>query len=784
MKNASIPTIYWNESALLAIPAVHGRAVFAAWVNSVCATESTRPEAIAVELGQDAVESARSWLVELSKKNSQLPIMLGLARPNRYLHPSKQEKAIRLQSRHGQPLHMLPPSILYEELGFSSISLLCLSPTDSIIEAIRCGIELGIPIYGIDLEEHADGERQSIIIEDPVEAEVDLSGYVQRNGIRAINGSDQWVDARRDKVMAARLKTLLKKHKKVLFTGGLAHWPSIQRLIDDPDQLPASKLPRGKKSHTRVLVHPSLAVFQMDLFPNIATLYEQQRLRVDYGVKEPWIINYQSILRDHLDEAYKHFLADTTDSNGAQEKLYDLEWITSFEQFISNFSAVELRKHPNLNSVVQAAESLMSTSFFVQLGESLMNHGVKWSKPEDFPHLPFLDPFFEKNTESPWGEQCARLGIPTNSNVGSKKKQTYLYTEPFYFSSHRHDSRENRPVQFITPWSVQEQRDSAETDDNNHCNTTRWVWPPCEFLLYGTAYQAAEIVRSNSLDRMAEPFEGSLLDGIDTRTSMRARIRGDGSIFVKRRQTGENFIISQGQGLDPTVFIFADPDKPAEGQWDMGTAGGYEIRDYLSTPDKVEFDNLIDERGSNFVCSVYLAKDEMVPDILRDVVMESQCIQGTVTFGNPCAHVKQSALWLGLMEFRVGPVMRSHGMDKLLEFYDAEHQMEIDLNDWSTSLVRLAIPYARSRVIVVAPDNFSISPEIKEEAKKHQIVIEVVPLSFFSNQRIREVQMKYSVLAGNDGLQLTREHELLLGPKDRHLDLLPAMMRVQVSANN
>ena len=78
--------------------------------------------------------------------------------------------------------------------------------------------------------------------------------------------------------MAARLKGLLRQHGTVLFTGGLAHWVSIQRLLADetlrPADVPAAA---GGGAARRVLVHPVLATHQMDLFPDITALYQDHR---------------------------------------------------------------------------------------------------------------------------------------------------------------------------------------------------------------------------------------------------------------------------------------------------------------------------------------------------------------------------------------------------------------------------------------------------------------------------------------------------------------------------
>ena len=78
--------------------------------------------------------------------------------------------------------------------------------------------------------------------------------------------------------MAARLKILLSRHKKVLFVGGLAHWTSISALLGDDAVRPAELLIRNSKPPGKsVIIHPSMAVNYTDHFPVMSTLYEAWR---------------------------------------------------------------------------------------------------------------------------------------------------------------------------------------------------------------------------------------------------------------------------------------------------------------------------------------------------------------------------------------------------------------------------------------------------------------------------------------------------------------------------
>ena len=120
-------------------------------------------------------------------------------------------------------------------------------------------------------------------------------GYVFKYGGIAAMCRDPYVDGRREYTMAARLKSLAGRHKRILFTCGLAHWEMIQKLMKDPDIRPAEILiPEGSFNFTRVIIHPRMAVTFMDIYPVLTTLYEQNRHNPLNKSKDPGIFLKQA----------------------------------------------------------------------------------------------------------------------------------------------------------------------------------------------------------------------------------------------------------------------------------------------------------------------------------------------------------------------------------------------------------------------------------------------------------------------------------------------------------
>ncbi|HBE40409.1 MAG TPA: hypothetical protein DDW27_04265, partial [Bacteroidales bacterium] len=109
------PIIKINRSELIAVPAIHNRAVFAREVNYLCSNKETRPDAIAVELGPHVVRELVTWIKELGinkKTGTWLPCMLGLLLDNRFIHPDLGKNALNLQENTYKSLSDTSPDLL------------------------------------------------------------------------------------------------------------------------------------------------------------------------------------------------------------------------------------------------------------------------------------------------------------------------------------------------------------------------------------------------------------------------------------------------------------------------------------------------------------------------------------------------------------------------------------------------------------------------------------------------------------------------------------------------
>ena len=753
-----------REGELIAIPAVHYRAVFADRVNAVCRDENRRPDAVAVELGTSVVQAVIDWFRQLRvDRGERLPVMLGIMWRNRLLHPKYRETAIRLQREFGRPLHMLPKQVLQEYLNFGDSNLLCLSPTDSIIEAIRCGLELQIPVYGVDLEEMAPYEPVLCNFEDPLGASNDLDGYILRNMEMISKYRDVYVDSRRERVMASRIKHLLNRHKRLLFVCGLGHWSHIQGLLKDPSVRIAPGLPSpGAIAQKRVLVEPVHAVTQMDIYPNVSKYYEDSRQSAAGGCGiESTPINYASLLRDQLDAAYEKYLSAIDahlDATGTRMNL------RCFEDFLVRLCAVKQARLPGMSILLEAAEAISPDRFKDILMESLLSHEMEWSVPNEFPDLSILSSPSEKlqgdDIKAPAPSTLFVAGaFPSYAGSGIMKIPAILLPSFKESSAHHKMTGVSRQA------------------------TNTWVWPPCEYIIYGTALEAAEKYKAEHTKRQTVAFEGSCEGGFDIRSTLRAMIRDDDTFYIRQLPRALEYIVYGGHAIEPSVFIFEDPEGPFNGDWDIGCAGFDPLRDFVEPEERIHFDRVVKTQGDLFVSWISISSRTSVPHFLEEEIRFARKLSGISIFGNPSANLKQSARWLKETRYRTCPVLQNSETSTLFNSYRSQFGIDLEGDNMTraSKLVMMAIPYARKRVIMVGPENFRIDPRIRKEARSRGISIDFVPLSAFPKNHITKMRIQYFVLTGSCGIDFSPSVEKLLGPKEAYLHRLPPAMQKQGS---
>jgi hypothetical protein len=756
-----------GSAVLFAVPAVHFQADFALEVNRACCDPARRPNAIAVELGPLIAAAARRWLGELGigpGRRTRLPCMLGLVKRNRFLRPSARVRASELQRETGLDLSRIPPLRLYEELGLASSSVLALSPTDSIVEAMRCACELDLPLYGVDLEDMADPVYPNFLFPDPTgEASVPPGDLCR---IAAAAPGDPEVDTRRETAMAARLKGVLERHGRVLFTGGMGHWNRIERLISEKTLRPAVKgleaSPQGDAGiFRRVVIHPALASAHMDAFPAVAKAFESRRRHPGLGPpgrSRP--IDRDAILRALLKKAYRrHFSGSSASPDRTTDAGKGADWsgLTVFEQLLRGLTLLNLRSQPTLSLLDSCARATFSNDLCDTLRRSFTE--FPWVDGKTLPGCGLLRPSLAgeggpgqmvlSDTDADPGE----IQIPKLLPGGSSGAGSF-------------------PVPECWPHA---------TGLKIRASLYRYTWRPWEDLINGLCAMAIAHSFRQRREPAQETFTGQLLEGIDVKATLRAHSRGEERIWIRdTRLRGGPVPPDLPEGF-PVVWIFDEESCPDGDPRDWSTY--FEPIDWVAnfTGDPAAFRRMIRTPGDGLVDLVTYSHPVLGPKAsLSQAGIRHEVLSGLVVFSPIFPTYRQTASWFRFTGASRNPVTwcwRVLSCESVVRNLAARAVPSIQALRWQDLLIGSALPFAGPTLTVVAPRDFAMSSDVVRAAGRRGTSIRVVPASCFSPDLLQRI-VQYHVVPGlldKEGrTEYIPEAERVLGePKDRYRHLVP-----------
>ncbi|MDH5751214.1 MAG: hypothetical protein OEZ59_02195 [Deltaproteobacteria bacterium] len=511
-----------SGGTLLAVPSLHGRRRFASLVRQCFFAR--RPDAIAVEL------------------------------------PATLEKTI-LQGVERLPyLSVVSYQDYNQELEMVR-QILPITPEDSLIEAVRLGVENDIPVHFIDRDVLGHDPTPIKVLDDYLVDLMGLEEYYSRVLPIIQSQPNDPVSNDRELEMAVRVKNLLDQGQTVLLVCGMAHFAPIRNMLSpEAPGLPADIPPGGVTQREQTLYGLAQESFPyvLDSMPFLVFLYELSRRGLknsDFpglvplpntrgGERRAAVETYQESLSDAVEklrqgatlgEALDDYDAFCDLVRGAVD-LYSREWneqpsttrLSTLLRFARNLALVKETLVPSRFQLVLAAKNTVNDDFAYQMLR-LADH---YPFVEEESELPEMKIEGDGRGEADGESLVLKLRLPRDLQNSTQIDELDLEEPPEELEEGSWQDRWEEGYMHVSHIPQDYKLEDFFTYLRNKC---RRIIADQEVRLH--------------------PLQASMMDGLDLRETLRNLPRG--KIFVR-----EN-LPAYGE-VGPVVVIFHQPGQEHE----------------------------------------------------------------------------------------------------------------------------------------------------------------------------------------------------------------------------
>ena len=438
---------------------------------------------------------------------------------------------------------------------------------------------------------------------------------------------------------------------------------------------------------------------------------------------------------------------------------HDLERSELFERYLQNICLLNYRPVPDIFMTVQAARETMSREFTQILTKTFMN--IPWASLETFPDCSLLS--------SPPDERS------DDNSMVLTEKNGYQDTKKFYIRS----TSSNAFGQSSTiPFEWEKKRELVE---NQLLSWTLHTWLPWDRLISSLSVQAIKYIDKKRIVNKAVDFEGSLMNGIDVKHTVRSFSNGNERYFVRtfsqdgmeRPNVIERF---------PVVWLL-QPDYDHSSDWNVLHVPPEYMEKYIR--EKTSFEHFTKRHGHNMVAVIGYRQSNS-EQYLSSKIVQIKCDRyaGIIIFQPICWTNKQFAHWAEITRYRRAPFCNDSSLSSscsdLNTFYREKHDIGIGEYHWTTMMMLLAIPFAKEILTVVTPNGYQIEKIVYTKARQYGIQVRSVPHSLFSPADLERLSRCYlvPVITCEPECEYTEEIEKLIGEKQTdNLGIVPDVLR-------
>jgi hypothetical protein len=499
-------------------------------------------------------------------------------------------------------------------------------------------------------------------------------------------------------------------HRKVLFTCGMAHWLKIEEKLADESLQPAPiTIDHGRTldDFKRIVVHPAIAARHMDLFPALAEAYEKCRIPASCGAtKHMKSIQAETLFHNCLRKAYETYFSRRIQAAPAKQS-QDLDSLTVFEEYLRAIQQLSHRAVPDLFMTTKAAQEMMSVDFVEALTAKFLE--FPWTSADAHPGCAVLVPPSKQVRES----DCAALVDGDNAT----ERRVFIRSVP---------AAERSPANIRISYEWGKSKNSASPN-------LGYTWRPWEYLISSMSSRALQAGSERRAVHTPAVFEGSLLDGIDVKSTLRALCRGNDSMYVRDTiHAASPKTVSPIDGF-PVVWIL-HPGKHSRAGWKV-----------LHEPSRLMEGHVKDieafrtrTKGKNMAAIIGYGYSQSVDhgtDMEADFSIDH--FYGILTFQPICWTNRQFAHWAETTHYRRNPFYNDTSLaGDLMNCYERKLGIRLNGHDWTSALMLMALPFCRASLTVVIPKGLRIEPIVYEKARIQGVKLITTPLELFPGGQV------------------------------------------------
>jgi hypothetical protein len=364
----------------------------------------------------------------------------------------------------------------------------------------------------------------------------------------------------------------------------------------------------------------------------------------------------------------------------------------------------------------------MSEAFRSELAKQFMN--FPWAEPSAFP-------------------ECGVLAPPVDGTEGAATVHSGYDQETVYVRSVPAPPPSNASCQFQYAWPrSQGNRRSpwAKSSSILACFT----WRPYDYLEAYLSLKAIEAARLPRKVRQAVPFEGSMLHGIDVKSTIRAYTRDEHRVYVSKLKDEYRPILKPLEHY-PVVFLL-DPETATEGEWNSTQLLNSHVGHFIM--DKRRYEQSV--KGGNMLVSICYGNRGQCRN---QAGRAGDKYLGITIFQPSSFDYQQCARWAEMTNYRRCPFHEDTSISSgggLRRYYEQEHGIRFDQVPWASAMIMTALPYARETLAVVAPAEYRIDDSVYRRANKLGINISKVAHNELPGAMLSKLSECYFVPVYND----------------------------------